>query len=186
MPWNKLYLKGNNGTQLPAYAVIDWDHAMIHMGAGFTYNERHDGVAASGVLDHMLRTGPHPVHMRVLHIESDQAPVSVLYYRDPTVSATGAENPIGNNNFLSSNVSECKMFEGPTVTDVGTQVGTNLHPSIGGGGQSGTVGTLAGGEWVLFPNTDYLIRFTNEDSQPTDVVFTFFWYEPWFADKGGA
>lgn len=186
MSWNKLYLEGNNGTQLPLQGIMVFDHAMIHMGAGFTHNNRHNNVAAAGVVDHLLKTGAHPVHMRVLHVESTRAPVSLIYYLSPTVSANGTLETIGNNNLMSSNTSECSIYVGPTVTDVGTQIAENLHPSVGGGGQSGIVGTLAGGEWILPPNTDFLIRFTNEDSQATDVVLTFFWYEPWFADKGGA
>ena len=178
MSWGSQHLRYFNGTKIPIVATQDFDHAMIHLGKGFTHVSRHNALAAAASFDHLLVTGPHPVHMRVLHVQSEGAPVSFIYYEDTVVSANGTAAGIGNNNRVSSIVSECSMYHGPTVTDVGNELGQDFYPNIGGGGNSGTVGTLAGGEWILKPNTNYLIRFTNEDAQPTDFVVQFFWYEP--------
>ena len=177
MSWDSVDLTSSNGTKIPIRAIQVFDHAMIHQGLGFTHNDRHDGIAAAATLDHLFVTGDHKIHMRVLEVESTGAPVSLAYYEDTVTSADGTLETSGNNNRTSSKTPETSVYTGPTITNIGNQIGETILPSTGGG-NSGAVGILAGGEWVLKPNSKYLIRFTNEDTQPTDVVFTFFWYEP--------
>ena len=178
MPWNALELRGSNGTHIPVRAVMDFDHAMIHLGCGFTHSNRHNSIAAGANFDHYLVVGEHSIHMRILDVACTQAPFSLTYYSEPTVSAVGTVETIVNNSGISSLVTDCALYHSPTVTAVGTQIGTSLAPNIGGGGNAGVVAQLAGGEWILPPNSTWLIRFTNEDSQPGDIVSTYFYYEP--------
>lgn len=178
MSWSALALKGSNNTQIPIRAVQDFDHAMIHLGVGFTHSSRHNSIAAAATYDHYIVVGENSVHMRVLDVSGLGAPFSLTYYHTPTVSDPGTAATITNNNGNSSLVTDLSLYHAPTVTSVGTQVGVSLAPNIGGGGNSGVVAQLAGGEWIMPAGSTWLVRFTNEDAQAMDIVTTFFYYEP--------
>ena len=180
MSWGSNTLRYFNGTRIPIRAIQTFDHAMIHLGKGFTHSSLHAGVAATGgTVDHLLRTGNNTVHMRVMHVSATEAPIYTYYYLSPTVTADGTPETIGNNNMNSSIVSGCSLFVNPTTTADGTLIGQDIYPQIGGGGgQAGTVGQLAGGEWVLPANTEFLIRMVNQGNQISSIVLTLFWYEP--------
>lgn len=175
--WGRKELISSNGTHIPITATQVFDHAMIHQGLGFTYSENHAGILSAGTVDLLLVTGDKPVHMRVLKVSSTGSPISALYYEDAVTSAQGTAEAIGNNNRTSTKTSECTLTSTPTVTDVGNLMGADIYPSQGGG-QSGSSGTLAGGEWILKAGTQYLIRFTNDDNSASDIAINMFWYEP--------
>lgn len=176
MSWYSQQLTHSNGTTIPIHAVQVFDHAMIHQGLGFTHSAVYT-VGAAANLDLLLATGEHSIHVRALKVASTGAPLESAYYLSPTTSAAGTPVSVGNNNLTSSKVTECTLTSSPTVTAVGTRLGGDIFPSYGGG-QAGSSGTLAGGEWVLPANTDILIRVTNNDNASIDLSFNFFWYEP--------
>lgn len=180
MSWGSDSLRYFNGTQIPIRAVQDFDHAMIHLGKGFTHSSLHASVAASGgTVNHLLRTGNSTVHMRVMQVAATEAPIYTYYYLNPTITVDGTPEVIGNNNMLSSNVSQCSLFRAPTIGADGTLIGQDVYPQIGGGGgNAGIVGQLAGGEWILPKNTEFLIRMVNNGNQIGDLNLTLFWYEP--------
>lgn len=178
MSWNSEGLRGSNGAHIPVRAFQDFDHAMIHMGCAFTLSNRHDNISGSGVFDHLFVVGKHSLHMRELEVIATEAPFSLRYYYAPTVTDNGTLETIFNNNGNSSLVTDAAIYGGPTVTNVGTQVGEDLWPSYGSGGHGGQVATLAGGEWIMPANSVWLIRFTNEGSKTADISHTYFYYEP--------
>jgi hypothetical protein len=177
MSWGSQHLRYFNGNKIPIRAIQDFDHAMIHLGKGFTHSSRHNGIAGAATLDHYLVCG-NATHLRNLEIEADGAPVSVVVYENPTVSANGTAEVIQNNNRyrVTENPSGNTLYHSPTVTDVGTELGQVFVPSAGG--NSGGVGLLAGGEFLLKGGSTYLFRFTNEDNNATDMHLLLFWYEP--------
>ena len=165
----------SNGAHIPRSATITQDHINIHLGNGFTLAEYHEGLANSGVLNHLIVTGYYPVHIRQLIVETTQAPVVMDYFEDTTVSANGTLNPVANNNRTSTKTATAAVYEGPTITTDGTAMGSTLIPTTAK--DSGGVGFLKGGEWILKPNSNYLFRVTNNSGSSIDFGLTLFFYE---------
>ena len=73
------------------------------------------------------------------------------------------------------------MSYGPTITTTGVLIHTKwFEPTAAGVGPKPGVGLsdLANGEeWILKPNTSYLIRVTNNSGATIDLSFDFLWYE---------
>lgn len=178
MSWPKRELIFDTGAHIPVVANQDFDLSMAMQGRAFVHSNRHTGLASAGNLDHVLTVGPNPIIMRALHISSTGSPVRTEYYSGPSFSG-GTAQGIGNNNTTSSRVTECTMVSDPTVTAVGSPLAEDIFPDVGGGGQSGIAGAIENSIWILAPNTSYLIRLINDDSQAVDAVFNFAWYEPY-------
>lgn len=157
-------------------ATISFDHIMIHQGKAFTRSDLHESFASLAVHNHLIVVGANPIHLRQLILETDNAPILMEYYENTTVSANGTEEVIGNNNRNSSKVTTTSFFSEPTVTADGDFMGVTLIPTSAK--DSGGVGILKGGEWVLKPNTNYLIRITNNSGAAVDYGLTLFYYEP--------
>jgi hypothetical protein len=83
----------------------------------------------------------------------------LLIYGGTTVSADGAALASISKNREDVGTAQTIVYDTPTVTGVGTLLLTQYVPG-------GTRGTAAGGgwsepEWILAPDTNYLIRITN-------------------------
>ena len=165
-----------NREVIPVSASIPYAVMQIHQGNGFSRSDLHEGLAAAGVHYHMIKTGANDIHIEQLVVETSGAPVRLEYYEDSVVSADGTPEPVGNNNRTSDKVSTTSFYHQPTITDVGNSIGATLIPSVTN--QGGGVGILLGGEWILKPNTNYLIKLTNNDNAAIDYTFTLFFYEP--------
>jgi hypothetical protein len=175
MSWDRTTLISHSGVQIPIYAGLEFDHAQIHLGHGFTHSSLHTSLAAAASLDHVLLTGNFAVHLRLASFQASNAPGTVLIYEGPTTSG-GSTGTIMNRNRVSTKTSQCTITEAPTVTDVGTQLDVAYLPAASN--QSGLSDDLGRDEIILKPNTKYLFRYTNGDNNSVDLVARFFWYEP--------
>lgn len=176
MAWNRLYVKGENGTQVPIRVALEADIALIHAGIGFTHSDLHTSLAAAATHTHVIKTNNYPMHLRHLRFEADGGPLLAEYFYNATLSDDGTLKPVGNNYLGHTFTNETEIYEDPTITDDGTQMGSTIIPASSN--QGGGVGILAGGEWVLPANTTNLIKLTNNDAQPVDYTLTLFWTEP--------
>ena len=144
-----------------ALVVMDEIHNNIHRGIFYSTVWVNLALAASGVEDLLVRVVT-PLHIRL--IASVTVTMRVDFYRAVVVSAVGAAGPItSNRNLFSPNVSDIEVTVGPTITDIGTQIGWALIPAGAKAAASGaTVGSFE--EWIL-PAGDYVIRTTNLTNQ---------------------
>lgn len=123
------------------------------------------------------KVGAIPVHFHGLSVTSNQGTLKIELFESPTVSANGTPYSPKNRNRISTRISSMAVFTAPTITSDGTKLMERIIPQVGGGahesgGDSGVVG-----EWVLKPNTDYIIKITNEATSTTTYGASFFYYE---------
>lgn len=98
----------------------------------------------------------------------------VEIYKDTTVSADGTPMSAGNFNFNSSNTPVTTWFTGPTITADGTYIAQTYI--LGGSGvvtpsATKAAASMEGLDVILEPNTNYLIRFTNEAERTIKALF---------------
>ena len=120
----------------------------------------------------LIRTGDKYPHVFLDATADGDVEIEILIY--PTVTTTGVEEPSGNFNFNSDNVSLTKWYITPTLSDEGFHVATTRI--IGGSGVSAPSGskssaTMTDFDVVLIPNTDFLLKFTSHAGRNTQLMF---------------
>ena len=158
------------------YIVDELSHA-VHEGRAFTVSQ--EGTVAAGALVNMLgRTGDKDVHFQGFQVSASDGNISVRLYEAPTITADGTPIVIIARNRANSLVPTHTVFAGPTVTTPGTVLEHSHVYSTGSQGSHLSAGQGALSEdWVLKPNTDYLIQITNNGTVDLDFVAKFVWSE---------
>ena len=160
---------GDNGFK-GAIIAIPPEHHEIHCGDSYTAHHVAD-LANAATIDYVIITpnwgdpvvGNDPMGnqaIKVAHLIGElngQAETQVWFYESPTVSANGNLLNILNRNRNSSNVDFLSIYEGATISAVGTE----LEHSQFGAGKAVGGGVNRTDEWVLANNTTYLMRVTN-------------------------
>ena len=163
-----------------ALRVIDNDHAYIHQGKYFTLSSL-DTIAAGQTLKVGFKTpliAGGLIHYRPAWLVSSVDKLTVEIFEAAEGVAGGvAQTPI-NRNRNSTEVSGCTVLKGVTTTGDGDLINTTYIPGSTGVGGTASGGLLsAANEWVLLPDTQYLIKYTN-GSSAANIIFTEFqWYE---------
>jgi len=164
-----------------AQTVIDESHRMIHDGFLYSQTGKGTGWANAGVLDFLISvpaaTFP---HVQVMKLNFGRGDIDLVAYEGTTTSNDGTGLTVQNVNRNSSNTPATALYSSPTVTDPGTQIFTLwIPPTSTGTGLSanGIEGVGQGSEWLLAPETKYLIRLTNNSGSTIDWSHEFSWYE---------
>ena len=151
-----------------AITTIDSEHRQIHDGMVFTFTEVFTGLTSGSSKDYLINV---PVscfpHFRKLAFSMSDGPITSYLYRGTTVSAAGNARTFINNNLNSATLMSCVLTEGPTITDIGTEVVIDKKYSAAGAppGQSGPTGKEdVDAEWVMAPGELYLLRLTNNSA----------------------
>lgn len=163
-----------------AITVMDHEHRVIHDGMTYHATDRIASLANGATLDWLISVpaGTYP-HMTQFSFQLEKGDVDILTYEGVTTSADGTPITTFNRNRNSLNEAETLMFGGPTVTDLGTEIHDRFVPPTGSGVGS-SAGTLApnfGEEWILKPDTKYLIRLTNNSGSAIRLAGEVLWYE---------
>jgi len=166
-------------------SVTDQVHRMNHLGMMFHASGKVTGMVDTNVDEFMFITGAKAVHFQRLHFDFGRGDIDILSYEDTLVSGNGSDltSLIFNQNRESTTTPLLAMYGAPTVTDVGTLLHTSWIPPTGTGtGQSadGISGGGNGEEWLLKPNSKYLIRITNNSGATIDYRWEIVFYEPDF------
>ena len=159
-----------------ASLMIDVAHHETHEGEMFHAEYTNASVSDAASVDVLLRTSTKDSHTVFDVYAGGQT--KIYLYEAPTVTAVGTAVPAYNMNRSASLTSTVAISHTPTIT-VSTTIlvngrvlpgGTSQQTRVGGGVRQGT-------EWILKPNTNYLIRATNTSggSVPINVVIE--WYE---------
>lgn len=135
-------------------------------------------LAGNANSDSILITGNKPLALKARTIGYDGSGIAAYIFRAPTYSGESALILPRNPNDINPITSEVELYTDATVTADGTEV---FAPAflLGGSGThgKGAVGADLGQEKILRPNTTYLLRLTNLDSQSMQVAAYISWYE---------
>ena len=163
-----------------AIRTIETEHAYIHEGIFFeSYNKFTLAAGATKVITIKPATGTY-LHYRPTNLVTSADKVTIEFYEGATLTAaTGTAVTPSNHNRNSTLTSKVTLLDAPTVTANGTKFAQVYIPGATGTGgtRTGQSAGTSGSEWVLKPNTVYLIRVTNGSSGSNDIQVNFQWYE---------
>ena len=173
-------------TLVKSIPVTETFHHLGHEGKVFIHSDRHPGIVDEANFDILIRipagNANRQVHMRFSYTAVVAAggvlDVDVTLYKEPTTSADGTPETIVSTNDAVVKSTGVLMFEGPTVTDVGTFKVTGF---ITGEKRSTSSKEQAVPEWILAPDgtnaRDYLMRATNNSGANVDINNAIFFYD---------
>ena len=139
---------------------IDRVHHEIHEGCMYDFHTEDLDLDNAENLDTLIVTGSKEAHITI-DAEASGGRVAAFIYRDVTVSANGTEIVARNRNQNFPDAAVTKIYAGPTVTSIGTELVKRqiLASSQGVAKISSAIRPSA--ERVLKPNTKYLLRQTS-------------------------
>ena len=163
-----------------AIRTIETEHAYIHEGIFFEiYNKFTLASAATRVVTFKTPVGIY-LHYKPTSLVTSADKVTIEFFEGATVTAaTGTTVIPSNHNRNSTLTSGVTLLDAPTVTANGTKFAQVYIPGATGigGTRTGASAGLSNSEWVLKPNTVYMIRGTNGSSGSNDIQINFEWYE---------
>ena len=163
-----------------AIRTIETEHAYIHEGIFYeSYNKFTLAAGAKRVVTIKAPVGKY-LHYRPTNLVTSADKVTIEFYEGATVTAeTGTAVTPSNHNRNSTLTSGVTLLDAPTVTADGTKFAQVYIPGATGTGgtRTGASAGLSNSEWVLKPNTVYMIRVTNGSSGSNDIQINFEWYE---------
>jgi hypothetical protein len=170
----------DNLTQMQA--VIQSDHAYIHLGKGYILCITSGSIAAAGVEHISFKTPPvtsgKVIHFRPAAFSSRANSLSVTMTEGAVMTDGTLQTPQNLNRF-KANQSKVEARTGATLTTAGTG-GVIFDEEVGTGGASNRSGGGSGSqeERLLKPDTMYSITMTNTGSSTATVAkLSLFWYE---------
>ena len=172
-----------------ALTVITEEHRLAHDGMMFNATGKVIGLAVDGVEQILLNTGSAYVHMNKVRLNFGSGDIDIESFKDVVTSADGTVTESVNTNQNSSNPPIMIISEGPTVTDGGTSLHLTWAPPTGAGignSANGISNLSSGEEWILKPNSKYLITITNNSGAIIDMSYDILWYEISYSDAMGA
>ena len=163
-----------------AFRTIETEHAYIHEGIFYeSYNKFTLAAGAKRVVTIKPAAGTY-LHYRPTNLVTSADKVTIEFYEGATVTAaTGTAVTPSNHNRNSTLASKVTLLDAPTVTADGTKFAQVYIPGATGTGgtRTGASAGVSNSEWVLKPNTVYMIRVTNGSSGSNDIQVNFQWYE---------
>ncbi len=167
-------------TQKPI--LIDFVHHEVHDGNTFQASQKTadaSPIADDASYDMLIIVG-NEAEAHLVFGAASGGTAEVILYKDTTVSDNGAQVAVQNmrQSLHGIKLNTTRAFTTPTITLVGTQMNIQLLPGGSGPGQGTSGGTVREGtEWVLNPNTNYLIRVTNRSGAAQPISIMAQWYE---------
>ena len=163
-----------------AIRTIETEHSYIHEGIFFeSFNKFTLAGGATRVVTIKPATGTY-LHYRPTNLATSADKVTIEFYEGATVTAaTGTAVTPSNHNRNSALTSKVTLLDAPTVTANGTKFAQVYMPGATGTGttRTGQSAGTSGSEWVLKPDTVYMIKVTNGSSGSNDIQVNFQWYE---------
>lgn len=153
-------------------STIEYEHQRIHEGEMFTVLEVTD--LGNGATRDILVVSPDTVKWTHIVWEIEhELETTIQFYQGTTYSAIGTAVSSYNRNGNSNNVATTLVYHTPTITDVGTLIGTIQQ---GDGKKAGGSDRLSN-EFILKRNCAYLVRVTNLTASNNLIFTKLNWYE---------
>ncbi len=155
---------------------LDVAHYEIHYGGMFHAEFTNSSVANNGTVNVLMSTGDTGGHAIFEVAVGGQS--SVQFWEAPTAATGSTVVPAFNMNRWLTRTAESLIYAAPTITATGEltlvnriiPAGATVQTRVGGQSSKGV-------EWVLAPNTDYLLRVTNTSGGAVPVSVMLEWYE---------
>lgn len=148
--------------------VIDTAHDHIHDGEAWHASHTFSAVGNGSSVDLQITTGKFPVHL--LWDVAANTDVVASFYEAPT-SSVGTPVPVTNRLRSSEASPGSSVVFTPTVSNVGSLISNFIAPE--------TLGRREVDEWILKPETKYLLRATNQSGANRTISMRFSFYEDW-------
>lgn len=154
-----------------AVQVIDTEHRRVHLGFGFRCAKLYS-VTAGATVNLEIKTGSKFVHLKQSGLVADINVILSTVIESPVITDGTTPVPVLNTNRTSSNASTVKVFSDPTSVSGGTTIDTELVAAA-----KSNVQIPSAIEWLLKPNTTYVVQITNQGGTTSQVLARYFWYE---------
>jgi hypothetical protein len=155
-----------------AFTTISYDHHEIHSGSHF-FTGNYTDLANGQVYDILIVTPNTLKYSHMIFELRTEAEAMFGYYEATTTSANGTAMTVFDRNRVTANTAGTTFFHTPTVTSVGTLLGSGI---FGSGNKQGG-GLRDSNEFILKPNSKYLVRVTNNTALANWYDWQFDWYE---------
>jgi hypothetical protein len=155
---------------------LDVAHYEIHYGGMFHAEHTVAVVGNNAAVDMLFRTGDVADHTIFEVAVGGQSTVQL--WESPTISVTGTAVPSWNMNREITRTANTLIYHTPTITATGAITLVNRIIPAGATAQTRVGGQSSKGvEWVLAPETDYLLRITNTSGGNIPISVVWEWYE---------
>lgn len=152
--------------------TITYEHHEIHSGSMFFIGS-YTNLGNGAVYDILFVTPNTTEYAHMIFQIATEAEAMFQYYEGTTTSNDGTAMTTFCRNRQKDNTASVLFYHTPTVTSVGTLVGDGI---FGSGKQAG--GQIRDSqEFVLKPNTKYMLRVTNNTVTANWYDWFFDWYE---------
>lgn len=151
---------------------ISYDQERIHSGRSYvaTYKVPDASPLADNAdIDFLIINGEKAIHL--IFTFSGNSDVEIQFYENPVVSGTGTQVPIVGLNRFRTLPQHAVVYRDPAVTSVGDLL-YNDYRAYGVGAEFSH--TL---EWILRPNTSYMVRGINRAGSAQSVYMMIHWDE---------
>ena len=164
-----------------AVTMIEENHRLIHDGMFFMVSGKQTGWADATTQEFLVSppAGCFP-HVQSMKLNFGRGDIDFEAYEGPTITANGSALSPNNVNRNSTNTPNLALYASPTTTADGVLEFQLWAPptSVGVGQSANGIEALGQGtEWVLKPETPWLIRLTNNSGATIDWSYEFSWYE---------
>ena len=159
-------------------AVIDIEHLRGHNGDMYSYSDQ-DSVASGAAINHALQTFEDETHLRFSFAAAQIATVSLIENAVLT-GGTIDDARIFNRNrncgkTAGAHVWDNALYTGGTVIFVEQRGAPTAAAQVAPFVYDGL--PRAATEWILMPNTLYILRVVNNDNSTSTISTQMNWYE---------
>lgn len=132
---------------------------------------------SAGVYYSIISVGSLPVKLNRREFGRTGTSIVEDVFSGPTYTG-GTPDPVYNMNGITPHVFEFQLLSSPTVTAEGTKFAPTVY-AIGATSQQskGASNSPLGEDYILAPNTDYLLKFYSTDTQNQDISVRIEGYE---------
>ena len=158
-----------------ALDIIDHLHYETHEGDVYYFSHLYESVSNNGTADMYISVGDIPLHATLRVNTGGTSYVNL--YDGTSLSATGDDVVPQNKNRLFPNAHEFTVQADPSIDSIGTPMGTGEMLPGGSAGQKAGSSNTERDEWVLAPNTTYMLRVTNKSGGAIHISISSSSYE---------
>ena len=156
---------------------MEVEHNKIHEGVTYYTGEIKQSISAGGNLYYGLVTGDKEIHIRPSSIVTSGDKVTYQTFKGSAFHG-GSALTVLNRNQVDPQPNTASWVKAPTVDTEGTVFAEAYLPgSTGIGGTRSGSSLGAGEEYILPPNSKFLMKFTNESSAANLISWSITWYE---------
>jgi hypothetical protein len=135
------------------------------------------GLNAVGVYYSIIKTGSQPVDLKSREFAYSGTSIIADIFENPIYTG-GTPDPIYNSNGVVDYTFGLELLVGFTLTDEGDMFASSIY-GLGPASQvgKGATNALYGTNYILAPNTSYLLKFYSTDNDPQDIAVRIEGYE---------